>query len=226
MLRSLALLAALTTGSSMATPHGFAVFYTRNQLGGMHALQATLTLPEQKSNKSWYACWIMLVPYIESSTAPFAQVGLIRWPGSGPRAWYFYAIRRLGEPLIFKAIGPAKGASTLARIEITRTDIALIADGQPLLQEPRNLVGGQDLRTYFQLGDEVSAYGDSISGRVSAIEGDTGNFAVPIEPDCGYSDSGISLGHADAAWQGTGRLRRGVGRFYSVPQLVPLEHCL
>lgn len=224
MLHLLSVLLALATAAPIDTPHGFAMFYNRYNFVGQTGIQADLALPEQKDNKSWYACWIMLLPYAYERTAPFIQVGLIRWPGSGSYPWYFYALREPGKPLVFKTARPAQSETAVARIQTTATEITLIVDGQTLVREPRILITGNS-KTYFQLGDEVSAYGDSMSGRVSDVEALSDNVMVPISPDCAYSDAGITLQTGTDGWGASGHLQHGAGTFYSVPQFLRLKQC-
>lgn len=209
------------------TPHGMAILYVRELVPQISRFQAKLSLPEQKRNTSWYCTWIMLLPYGDRSTEPFLQVGLMRWPGSGAGPRPFVAYRKNSGVLYSRPLSTGLTNSThTVQIDVSSSGaISLQVDQHSLLSANAAEFFPGRPNLYFQIGDEVSAYNDTLSGTISGILADDGRKARPRFPDCGYADAGLSLRLDKNEWRPKGVFRSNNGRFFIPSTLERVGAC-
>jgi hypothetical protein len=89
-----------------------------------------------------------------------------------------------------------------------------------------NLFGVRD-SLYYEVGDEVTAYGDSLSGIMSNLELSVAGRQSAMMPRCGSADSGLSLREiARDSWDGQGVFTKGAGRYFLLPSGATVSSCL
>ena len=181
------------------------VYVQPPQLGSDYVVGANLTLARVPANRSWYASWIMLLPYGDAGNVPFAQVGLIRWAGSGYRLTPFAAYRVRGSALQFvpssRVLPDGPHRATVAR---HGSQVTLYVDGVPYLSIDAATILQRGQSSYFQLGAEVYAQHDAVSGSIADITVRERGARVPYTPVCEYAADGLAFSYADGTWTAHG----------------------
>lgn len=201
---------ATETGSDGAPLNGMAPLYVHVAPGKQRALSATLTLPAVASNKAWYANWIMLVG--TSGAVPhqmFVQVGLIRRPDEDKYQHLFLAWQEIGNRIVFRQLGVLAGRVHRFSIAQNGNAFSLLADGRTVAQLalPR-LAHAQ--RTYAEIGPEVYAEGDALSGVVRYAAVQSGAAWLPVNGPgaCHYQNHGTVLKYSNGEWRARGQFDR------------------
>lgn len=198
--------------------HGMALLYATTDVRDVTLLRAAIALPQKKKNRSWYASWLMILPYGDRASEPFLQIGLLRQAGCHDAVWPFVAYRHQDGKLVFQTFAARHSTkAAVVQIDTSGRRVRLRMDGRTLFETPKEafFTIGESANLYFQLGDEVSAYGDQISGSISSIEvrRPTGMWAYI--PSCIYADYGLSMSDHDDIWSGAGVFSRGKGSFHA-----------
>lgn len=218
LILSLLISTASSPAAPQSVPHGMALLYGTTGVGDVSVLEAAIALPAQKANHSWYASWLMTLPYGDRATEPFLQIGLLRQAGDDKNIWPFVAYRHQGGELVFQTFAPRRSAkAAVVQIDSSGLEIRLRMDGRMLFETPKSAFfsATESANLYFQLGDEVSAYGDHISGTISNIEVRRPTGIWPFIPSCTYVDNGLSILDRDDSWQGAGVFAPGAGAFHA-----------
>jgi len=207
--------------------NGAAGMYVRLAPGANSVFSAHLTLPLETKNKSWYATWIMLVANGDRSTTSFVQCGLLRWSKSDYKVVPFIAYHRQGRTWGFVPFPheiSTRGATSSIALE--NGIVILSVGGKPYWE--RRLVDFFDMRDllYYEVADEVTAYGDSLSGTIGGLRLWSDGRDRPVTPRCGYADSGLSIRQvSNATWNGRGVFTRGISRYLSLPSGATVSSC-
>lgn len=207
---------------------GAAGMYVRLPDAGNSTFSANLALRLQKRNKAAYATWIMLVANGDRTTTSFVQCGLLRWSKSGYGVVPFIAYHKRGGTWGFVASAHTIRASN-ASSSITIENGMLILSVAGKTHWRHRLADFFDMREflYYEVADEVSAYGDSLSGIISGLRlsGEDGRQGR-VTPRCGFADSGLSIAQISSeTWAGQGVFRKGAGRAFSLPSGATVSSC-
>ena len=199
------------TGSDGLPLNGMAPLYFTLPNGTDRAVSTLITLPELPTNKHWYANWVMIVGRPNGATHDaFVQVGLIRRPDQSRLPYVFCAWQTEQQPRIqFQQIHlTADGPHRFTILQIQNT-FALIADGREVMRVPMSSLA-QTHTTYAQVGPEVYAEGEALSGNVLYAAVSSNNIWKRVgEPDaCRYENHGVLLRRTGEVWVSTGRFDR------------------
>jgi hypothetical protein len=205
-----------------------ALLYATTGVRDVSLFQADIALPQQKTNRSWYASWLMTLPYGDRATEAFVQVGLLCEAGGDADVWPFVAYRHEGREIVFQTFAP-RHTSKAANVQIDSSGqvIRLRIDGHTLFETPKDafFTSVQSAHLYFQLGDEVSAYGDHVSGTLSDIQVRRPTGMWPYLPSCTYADHGLSILASGDRWRGAGVFRPGPGEFHGTWDNLAVPQC-
>jgi hypothetical protein len=186
-------------GSDGRLLNGMAPLYAPFPFGqGPHGVRADVTLPLVSSNKQWYANWIMIV-----GTAPraehqvFVQVGIIRRPGLFDGVRSFVSWQGVHDTAIgYREYDTIADGVHQLRIQETPVGFAPMIDGKPIGEA----IPIPFSSAYAQVGPEVYAEGDRLSGSVSNASVSSGAAVNGLSGSrvCHYENHGVVL-VADAA---------------------------
>ena len=159
-------------------------------------VSAILTLPRISSNRSWYANWVMITGYspTDSSQQVFVQVGLIRQPQKNDALHLFIAFQRPtdGKSIHFVDLGKvAEGAHHFSIALDSSNEVNAEMDGR-LVEKPLHI----DMKdAYAQIGPEVHAEGDTLSGSIRNPDVMAGTVHTLINPAnvCYFDNRGVRL---------------------------------
>ena len=216
-LRICSLVPAVALAFSTAANAQQAPLYVHAPRTVQRAASATLTLPNVPSNRSWYANWIMLAgesPAIDHQL--FVQVGMIRRAKDDPRLHVFVAWRGAGAAGIeYRQYGHLTEGAHRFSIAQNAESFALFADDREIARV-RLTPLAQAARTYFEIGPEVEAEGDILSGKVLAAAWRTsaGWDGAGDQQLCRYQNHGLSLRYEHGAWNAHGRFSRALPSAY------------
>ena len=207
------LLAFSTRANAQQAP-----LYVHAPRAAQRVAAATLTLPNVPSNRSWYANWIMLAgesPAIGHQL--FVQIGMIRRATDDPRLHVFVAWRGADSSGIeYRQYGHlAEGAHRFS-IAQNAESFALFADDREIVRL-RLTPLAHAARAYFEIGPEVEAEGDMLSGEILAAAWRTsaGWNGAGDQQLCRYENHGLSLRYEHGAWSAHGRFDRALPSAYS-----------
>lgn len=207
---------AAETGSDGAPLNGMAALYVPLPHAGIRAATATITLPAIRSNKAWYANWIMLVG--QSPTVPhqmFVQIGLIRRPTEGDTLHVFTAWQGAGRKISYDELSVVR--DTVHRFAIVQNgdDFTLTCDGKAIaaLKAPQL---AHAIRKYVEIGPEVYAEGDALSGAIhfAALESGQTWRQVGRSDACHYDNHGVHVVYRNGSWVAAGRFDRRIPSAY------------
>lgn len=189
-----------------------APLYVHFAAGDERAASARLTLPAATANKGWYANWIMLVG--QSSAAAhqmFVQIGLIRRPDQDSKLHVFVAWQGAGPSITYRQVGTTSDAPHRLAITQERSSFSLLEDGRTIaaLSLPEL---AQAPRAYVEIGPEVFAEGDALSGGVLSAALSDGKDWKPVRSAdlCRYENHGTVLRYSDGQWNAGGRFDRSL----------------
>lgn len=206
-------------GSDGAPLNGMAPLYVHVARGDQRAASATLTLPAVRGNKGWYANWIMLVGQSSAlSHQVFVQIGLIRRPDQDSKLHVFVAWQGANPRITYRQAGTASDVPHRFAIAQDRSSFALLEDGRTI-DEIRIPELAQASRTYVEIGPEVFAEGDALSGSVlfAALNGGNSWKSLQTAHLCRYENHGTVLRYASGRWNASGRFdRRLPSEFHGV----------
>lgn len=217
-----------SAGICSQAANGAAVMYVNLPAGADNAFTANLALPLRRNNKSSYVTWIMLVANGRRTSTSFVQCGLLRWSKSNFNVVPFIAYHKRGSASWGFATFPhiLRGASIPARIALENGTLVLSVGGKAYWK--RRLIDFFDVRDslYYEVADEVSAYGDSLSGIITSLKVSVDGRQSPVMPECGSADSGLSIRQiSPETWDGQGIFRKGASRYFSLPSGVAVSSC-
>ena len=208
------------------TVHGFVLVYAQKHLTDAFKISAQVSLPEKSQNRSWYTCWLMILPKDSSKGTPYVQVGLMRRPPNGSILRAFVAAKLRNSSDYYysdsaETISRNNFAKAVAEIDVSQKFIILKIDGHSLLRLSTSKYFSHSAYSslYGQLGSELSAVGDTVSGSINNItivnSGDSkANF---YEPYCGFSSAGLHLSRNLDEFIATGSLStKGTGSFINL----------
>lgn len=174
-------------------------------------VDATLELPAIPTNQSWYANWIMVVgqsPDMAHQT--FVQIGLIRRPHVNAGLHLFIASQREKQNHIrYRQLGRVPDG--MHRFAIARSGDAFVlwADNREVarISMPALSIAS---RLYAQVGPEVYAQGDRLSGIIAYAGVEQNGAWRRLEGHnlCRYSNHGLILTVRHSVWSGSGRFDR------------------
>lgn len=221
-------LAVTASCSGHQDVHGFAGTYVIPKSLDDIGVTAHLSLPERSTNHSWYTTWVMLLSYGDLRTAPFVQCGLIRWSGSEYQTVPFLAYQEPSGKFIFKefpnVVAP-DGAN--ASVSMSRQRLDLVVAGSSVLSTAAKRFFKSGQRLHFEVGDEVSAYGDELSGIISGIRAIDGLKTSNVYPRCGFANTGLRLESGpNSTLIGIGKLVDDAGRFFDIASAATVNTCL
>jgi hypothetical protein len=207
---SAAIANAQEAGSDGLPLNGMAPLYFALPKSGNEAVSALLALPQVQTNKHWYANWIMIVGQPAGSAhQTFVQVGLIRRPDQNHALYVFSAWQTEQQPRIefrlFYTVADSPHRFTIAQIQNL---FVLIADGRELAR--LRMPGLAQAHRYGQIGPEVFAEGDALSGEVLYAATSSHNLWKRVgDPEtCRYENHGVSLRRTGEVWTSTGHFDR------------------
>lgn len=198
------------TGSDGLPLNGMAPLYAALPKSGHRAVSADITLPEVAANTHWYANWVMIVgrPAGAAHDA-FVQVGLIRRPDQDRLLHVFCAWQSEHEPrLEYRQLHTVSDRPHRFAIEQAGDVFVLVADGRELMR--MRMPGLGSAHTYAQIGPEVYAEGESLSGNVLYVATSSDNVwkRVGNSNTCRYENHGVSLRMSGRVWTSTGQFDR------------------
>jgi len=151
-----------------------AIMYSRYFLPSAFNIAGAFTLPSVRENASWYCIWILLIQRgKDTGSLPFIQGGLMREKKTGYKLAPFVAFRRIGDERLTYVSFPPFPDQSLSRarlINIRRyaNDIVVSADGVSIYRmNIASLFTKGEM--YAQLGSEVYAPGDRVSGTAASL---------------------------------------------------------
>lgn len=198
------------TGSDGLPLNGMAPLYFPLPKGSNKAVSGVLALAEVPANKHWYANWIMIVGQPAGAAHDaFVQVGLIRQPDHSRSPYLFCAWQTEHESRIeFRQLHWVADSPHRFAIAQTQSLFVLIADGREVMRLRMPSLGRA--HDYAQIGPEVFAEGDALSGEVQYAAISSDNLWKRVgEPDsCRYENHGVSLRSSGEIWQSTGQFDR------------------
>jgi len=200
------------TGSDGLPLNGMAPLYFPLPNGRNKSVSARLTLPEVPANKHWYANWVMIVG--KPADAPhdaFVQVGLIRRPGQSRSPYIFCAWQSAQQSRIeFRQLHAVADSPHRFAIVQLQGVFRLIVDGRELARLRMPSLAQPQSRPYAQIGPEVFAEGDALSGDVlyAAISYNNSWKRVGEADSCRYENHGVSLRDSRGVWTSFGRFDR------------------
>jgi hypothetical protein len=221
--------------STLASPgvcsqyvNGAAGMYIRLPAGAVSTLTANLALPLKRNNKSSYATWIMLVANGDRTKSTFVQCGLLRWSKRDYKVVPFISYHRRGSAswgfTRFRDIITTGNASSSIALE--NGMVILSVGGKTYWR--RRLIDLFDVRDslYYEVADEVTAYGDSLSGIISGLKVSVDGRQSAVMPRCGSADSGLSMRQISVeTWDGRGVFTKGAGRYFLLPSGAVVSSC-
>jgi hypothetical protein len=172
---------------------------------GRRSVSADVTLPRVATNKQWYGNWVMIVGTARGAQhQAFVQVGVIRrpgvangdvrafvaWQGPDDRTITYHEYDAPSEAVFRLRIEEQPGATFVCTIDGRKLGEAVMI---PFAT------------AYAQVGPEVYAEGDTLSGSVAQIAVSSGGDSrfVHGSQACRYTNHGVSLvpngSHYDAA---------------------------
>ncbi|MHB8140186.1 MAG: hypothetical protein ACYDHD_02840 [Vulcanimicrobiaceae bacterium] len=172
--------------------------------GSNHRVEAELILPAVPANKSWYANWVMIVGQANNSAHPvFFQAGEIRRPGVYHGEHVFIAWQGATDKhVVYRDLNPlGQGMHNVAIVEKRNTFTAFV-DGKPVgfsMKIPM-------LKPYAQIGPEVYAQGDTLSGTVEKVRVSANGRRTNVDPAtvCHYKNHGVALSHNGSTFIASG----------------------
>lgn len=198
------------TGSDGLPLNGMAPLYLPLPRSDQRGVSALITLPQVAANKHWYANWVMIVGQPAGAAHPaFVQVGLIRRPDQNRLPYMFYALQTGQQPRIeYRQLQAVSDSPHRFTIEQIRDVFILIADGRELTRLRMSGLGRA--HSYAQIGPEVSAEGEALSGEVlyAAVSSNNAWKGVGNSNTCRYENHGVSLLIAGRVWTSTGQFDR------------------
>ncbi|MGC8485302.1 MAG: hypothetical protein ACP5O6_06665 [Candidatus Baltobacteraceae bacterium] len=172
------------------------LLFPARSLSQKRVVRAVLTLPKISSNRSWYANWVMITGYspTDASQQVFVQVGLIRQPKQRGALHLFFAYQRPidGKSIHFVDLGKVAGGAHRFSISLDASnEVEAKMDGR--LVEKRMHIEMND--SYAQIGPEVRAEGDTLSGSIRNPEVVAGTLRGKIIPAavCRFDNHGVQL---------------------------------
>lgn len=184
---------AAEVGSDGQPLNGMAPLYAPFSSSQRRTIEARLTLPEEKTNKDWYANWVMIVGSTPASKHQvFVQVGAIRRPGVYKGARVFIATQDIYDSKIryFEFGALTEGEHTFAIVG-RGARYTMFADGKqvgiPLIIA--------FVHAYAEVGPEVYAQGDRLVGDVRAVVAHSGESRIALQGGdvCRYLNHGAEL---------------------------------
>jgi hypothetical protein len=181
-------------GSDGNVLNGMAPLYAPFPSGqGPHGVRAQVTLPLISSNKQWYANWIMIVGTAPSAKHQiFVQVGIIRRPGLFDGIRSFVSWQGTNDATIgYREYDMLADREHELRIQETPDGFAPMIDGKPI----GNAIAIRFSSAYAQVGPEVYAEGDRLSGSVSDASVSSGAVIDELSGSrvCRYENHGVVL---------------------------------
>ncbi|MHB8178824.1 MAG: hypothetical protein ACYDA5_06720 [Vulcanimicrobiaceae bacterium] len=179
--------------------------------GQRRAVAATLSLPAVAANASWYANWIMIVG--EPTGTPhqiFVQIGLVRRPDINKRLHVFIASQDVHQQhLVYRQLAAVSNSTHRFVIAQNGDVFTLLADGREV-QRIQMPTLANATRAYAQIGPEVFAQGDALSGNVlyAATYAHHEWHPVDTQDVCRYENHGVSLHYVDGIWMARGWFNR------------------
>jgi hypothetical protein len=184
-----------TYASGPAT--GAASVYLFGRFQTAFGAEARFTLPPQPSNRGlFYSNWIILKPL---HGAAFVQLELMRWKRYAYRDEIGLTWSHSDGKLIYRDTEVfATSGSHRLRVSRTDGDIVFAVDDRVVCRAPSAAFFTSRDQLYYQLGTEVSRYGDRPTGTLSDIrvkrDGDATYHTARVS--CIYRGYGLSWEYA------------------------------
>ena len=176
-----------------AQANGIAILYAKGPFNRDYSAKATMSLPRDVGEQSWYSTWLMLVSNGAKSHREFLQGGLIRWAGHRYALSAFVAFRRPGGHLIFRDLGLLRSGPHRVQIVGDRRLVRFIVDGRAIYRFRRSSIFLPGAAPYLQVGAEVKKPYDRAVGTIWALQlkRDSDRRAAPWTPACERYDRGL-----------------------------------
>lgn len=205
-----AIASASEVGSDGLPLNGMAPLYFTLPNGPYKQVSASLSLPEVPTNTHWYANWVMIVGQPAGAAhQAFVQIGLIRRPHQTRLLYLFCAWQAKQQPRIeFRQLRKVANAPHRFTIAEILDGFVLTADGREVMRFRMPKLAQS--HTYVQIGPEVFAEGDALSGDVlyAAIGSYNHWKRVGQSGTCRYENHGVSLVRTGLVWTSAGRFDR------------------
>jgi hypothetical protein len=198
-------------GSDGKILNGMAPLYAPFPPGqGPRGVRAEVTLPLVPSNKQWYANWVMIVGTAPSAKHQiFVQVGIIRRPGSFDGVRSFVSWQGPDDTTIgYREYDTVPDGKHELRIQETPAGFAPMVDGKPIGEA----IAIRFSSAYAQVGPEVYAEGDRLSGSVFGASVSSGAAVNELSGShaCHYENHGVVLVANGATYSASGVFMRSL----------------